>query len=155
MYKRILVPLDGSDTADLGLREAIGLARGSQGTLCLLHVIDTFPMLVEWTSTASFEQMVQDLRRYGEGLLAKAAAQAREQGVATESTVLELVNERVSTAIVDQAAKSGCDLIVMGTHGRKGFSHLVLGSAAEGVIREAGVPVLMVRPPKAAAPAAA
>lgn len=151
MYKRILVPLDGSETADHGLDEAIGLARDGHGTLCLLHIIDTFPMMVEWTTTATFEKVVEDLRRYGQQLLDKAAARARDQGVATESVVLELVSERVATAIVDQAKKLQCDLIVMGTHGRKGVSHLVLGSAAEGVIREAEVPVLLVRLPKAGA----
>lgn len=150
MYKRILVPLDGSDTAERGLQEAIGLARDEKSTLCLLHIIDTFPLMVEMSATHSFEQMRQNLRRYGDELLGRAAEAARAQGVASESMLVELVNERVPTAIVAQAAKAHCDLVVMGTHGRRGFSHMVLGSAAEGVIREATIPVLLVRLPQAA-----
>ncbi len=151
MYKRILVPLDGSATAERGLREAIGLARDVKARLHLLHVIDAFPLMVELSGNASFEELRRGLQHYGSELLENSARLAKEQGVESESVTVDVVRRRVPTTIVQEAGKAGCDLIVMGTHGRRGFSHLVLGSAAEGVIRESPIPVLLVRHPESAA----
>ena len=61
------------------------------------------------------------------------------------SSVREVVGERVSDVIVDEAAKAGCELIVMGTHGRRGVSRVALGSDAENVLRSSSIPVLLVR----------
>jgi nucleotide-binding universal stress UspA family protein len=150
MYKRILVPIDGSDTAQRGLREAIGLARDTKARLHLLHVIDAFPLMVEMSGNASFEELRRGLQHYGTDLLEKAGRQAKEQGVESESIMVDVVRQRVPATIVQEATKAGCDLIVMGTHGRRGFSHVVLGSAAEGVARESTIPVLLVRDPEPA-----
>lgn len=150
MYQRILVPLDGSATSERGLREAIKLATGQQATLFFLHVVDDFRMLVEMTSVRSYDEMLKGLRHYGLEILAKARHAAEEAGVHRESLLREVTNERVAQVIVDQAKQHGCDLIVMGTHGRRGVSHLVLGSDAELVLRESPVPVLLVRGPEVA-----
>ena len=161
MYQRILVPLDGSETSDCGLREAIALSRGQKVTLFFLHVVDDFSMLVEMTSVRSYDEMLKGLRQYGLELLAKARRVAEEAGVHGESLLREVTNERVADVIVHQAKQHECDLIVMGTHGRRGFSRIAMGSEAEQVARTSPVPVLLVRQPgevvdaevKAAAPA--
>ncbi len=157
MYQRILVPLDGSPAAESGLREAVGCAKGQKGaTLFFLHVVDDFSMLVEMTSVRSFEEMLKGLRQYGLEVLAKARRSAEEAGVHSEGLLREVTNERVAEVIVDQARQHQCDLIVMGTHGRRGFSRIAMGSEAEQVARTSPVPVLLVRQAQEAeAPAAA
>jgi len=145
LYTRILVPLDGSPTAARGLQEAIRLGCGLGSKLRLLHVIDDFPMLVELSTIASFEAGIQRMRQYGESVLAKAQAQATMSGVEAETVLREITQGRVADLVIDEAAKSACDLIVMGTHGRRGFSRLALGSDAERVVRGSAVPVLLVR----------
>ncbi|MCM2252789.1 MAG: universal stress protein, partial [Ramlibacter sp.] len=62
-----------------------------------------------------------------------------------ETLLREVTGKRIADVIIEQAQQHSCDLIVMGTHGRKGFSRLTLGSAAEGVVRSSPVPVLLVR----------
>lgn len=145
MYQRILVPLDGSATSERGLREAIKLASGQQATLFFLHVVDDFRMLVEMTSVRSYDEMLKGLRQYGLEILAKARHAAELAGVHRESLLREVTNERVAQVIVDQAKQHGCDLIVMGTHGRRGFNRIAMGSEAEQVARTSTVPVLLVR----------
>ena len=145
MYQRILVPLDGSTTSERGLREAIKLASGQQSTLFFLHVVDDFRMLVEMTSVRSYDEMLKGLRQYGLEILAKARHAAEQGGVHRESLLREVTNERVAQVIVDQAKQHGCDLIVMGTHGRRGFNRIAMGSEAEQVARTSTVPVLLVR----------
>ena len=145
MYQRILVPMDGSATAESGLREAIGFAKGQNAVLFFLHVVDDFSMLVEMTSVRSYEDMLKGLRQYGLEVLAKARRLAEEAGVQGESLLREVTNERVAQVIVDQARQHHCDLIVMGTHGRRGFSRIAMGSEAEQVARTSPVPVLLVR----------
>jgi nucleotide-binding universal stress UspA family protein len=149
MYQSILVPIDGSEPSEAGLAHAIGLARDHHASLHILHAIDALPMMVEVSSVQNVEQLRQDLLRHGEGLLEAARRHAAEQGVQTETRLMELASGRVSDAILDEARKSGCNLIVMGTHGRRGISRTLLGSDAESVLRSSPVPVLLVpRRPK-------
>lgn len=145
MYQRILVPVDGSATAERGLREAIGLAAGQATRLLFLHVVDDYTMLIETTSAASYDEMIKGLRHCGLDVLAKAKRSAEAAAVHCETLMREVTGKRISDVIVDQAAQHACDLIAMGTHGRRGFSRLALGSTAEGVARSSPVPVLLVR----------
>jgi nucleotide-binding universal stress UspA family protein len=145
MYHRIMVPLDGSATAERGLREAIGLAAEHKARLYLLHVVDDFPMLLEISSVASYQEMLNDLRQYGEGVLARARHAAEDAGVPAESLLREVRQQRIAEVIVEEARKASCDLIVMGTHGRRGFSRLTMGSEAELLVRISPLPVLLMR----------
>jgi nucleotide-binding universal stress UspA family protein len=70
--------------------------------------------------------------------------------VASEAHLIEDRIDRVADTIVDEARSTKCDLVVMGTHGRRGFSHVLLGSDAERVVRQCPLPVLLVRHPEAA-----
>ena len=145
MYQRILVPLDGSATADRGLREAIALAADRKCRLTLLHVVNDFPMLVEMSSAVSFQETLSFLTRAGEEVLAKAKAAATAAGVEADTLLREVRQGRVAEVIAEEAKKANCDLIVMGTHGRRGLSRMALGSDADLVVRTSPVPVLLVR----------
>ncbi|BEP55546.1 universal stress protein [Variovorax sp. V118] len=145
VYKHILVPLDGSPTADRGLLEAIRLASELKSELRLLHVINDFPMLMEMSTISSFEAGLQKMRDYGESVLSKAQAQATAAGVQAQTVLREVTQGRVADVVTEEAAKAACDLVVMGTHGRRGLSRLALGSDADRVARSSPVPVLLVR----------
>jgi nucleotide-binding universal stress UspA family protein len=145
MYKRILVPLDGSDTAQRGLAEAIRLAQPLKAKLLLLQVLDDLGWLVEMSAVANSREMHREVRAYAEQVLAKAKQAAATKDVQAETIVREVVGVRAAEAIVDEARQQGCDLIVMGTHGRKGLGRLVLGSDAMAVVQSSPVPVLLVR----------
>lgn len=145
MYQRILVPVDGSATSERGLREAVKLASGQSTRLLFLHVLDDYTTLAEMTSASGYEEMLKRLRQYGLDVLSKAKHEAEAASIHCETLLREVTGKRVADVIVEQAAQHGCDAIVMGTHGRRGFTRLTLGSAAEGVARISPVPVLLVR----------
>ena len=144
MYQSILVPLDGSEPSLGGLRHAIDIAREAKATLHLVHVIDSFPLMFDLSSQGNFESMSQSLRRWAEGMLETGRRQAAEQGVKAEVVLRELVTGRVSDVIIEVAKEASCDLIVLGTHGRRGLRRMMLGSDAEAVARTSTVPVLLV-----------
>lgn len=143
MYKRILVPIDGSDTAALGLDEAIRLARHYGGTLRLTHVVNE--LIVADAASLNLAPIVDTLAKGGRALLDEAAALAQRAGVEAQTVLLEAVSGQAGPAIVQQARYWRADLIVMGTHGRRGIRRLVIGSDAEYVLRRTPVPVLLVR----------
>jgi len=145
MYAKVLVPIDGSTTARRGLDEAISLARRLGSSLHLLNVVDARYLMAEVALYAPPNQLLDDWQAVGAKLLADAAAQAQAQGVTTDSAVLCDPGQRVCDLILGEARKCGAELIVMGTHGRRGLSRLTLGSDAELVLRESPVPVLLVR----------
>jgi nucleotide-binding universal stress UspA family protein len=150
MYDRILVPLDGSATAERGFEEAVALARVMKSTLVLVHVIDTAPVAVDMVGPVTWQEVSDGLRKHGQGLLERAGKTAAEHSVASEARLIEGRVERVCDTIVSEARSAHCDLVVMGTHGRRGFSHALLGSDAERVVRQCPIPVLLVRHPEAA-----
>lgn len=146
MYKKILVPVDGSETSRRGLQEAIGLALVDGSTLRLLHVLDDYPLLLESAAApTAFEPVRREMRAQGEALLNEALAATQQAGVQAKTVLREGAALRVAQAIVHESTEAGCDLIVMGTHGRRGIDRLVVGSDAEAVIRTSNVPVLLVK----------
>lgn len=145
MYARILVPVDGSETAERGLREALSLAAELKSQLVLLYVVDDYPLMVDLAASIDFEQTRREMVKFGEQVLDKARKQATEVGVPAERVVREATSLRAAEVIVEEAGQRGCALIAMGTHGRRGFNRLAMGSDAEMVLRDAPVPVLLVR----------
>jgi len=145
MYRKILVPIDGSATAQRGLDEAFALAKKLDSALVLLHVVESYPMMVEMATTTVWEQMWADLRAHGKTVLDRAHETAKSQGIASECLLEDAVATRVCDVIVKQARDHHCDLIVMGTHGRRGLDHALMGSDAEGVARLSPMPLLLVR----------
>jgi len=146
MYERILVPIDGSPTSDLGLQEAIKLARLTGATLKLLHVLDDLAFLSSVESGAALTaEMLEVLRRSAGDLLEKARVRCQESGVNAEVELFESLLGRVSDVVIDKARDWKAELIVIGTHGRRGVGRMLLGSDAEQIARHATVPVLLVR----------
>jgi len=146
-YKRILVPVDGSATSKAGLREAINLAKGQGAQLQLVHVADQhyIALMGMESSAAGMSEMMAGVKRAGRDILKSAKAAADKAGVKASSVLLETLTGPAADVIVKQAKKSGADLIVLGTHGRRGVRRLVMGSDAEQVVRNAPVPVMLVR----------
>jgi nucleotide-binding universal stress UspA family protein len=153
MYAKILVPLDGSATARRGLAEAITLAGRLGSTLHLLNVVDARYLVADTALYGLPTQLLDDWQAAGEKLLAEAVAQAQAKGVKSDSVVVCDPGLRVCDLILAEARKTGAELIIMGTHGRRGFSRLTMGSDAELVLRESPVPVLMIRASEADAAA--
>jgi nucleotide-binding universal stress UspA family protein len=147
MYRRILVPLDQSTTSQRGLQEAIQLAKAFDASLVLLHVVEYFPMMADMTGTVVLEQVATQMRTAGQQLLQRAHEAARSAGVASETHLEDVAAARVCDVVVQHAQDHRCDLIVMGTHGRRGVEHALLGSDAERVLRQAPCAVLVVRTP--------
>ncbi len=151
MFKHILVPVDGSETSAAGLEKAIELALDQKATLHLLHVVDE-TVLTQSVIAGGYmsEDVLESFIAGGRSILDAAAARVRLRGVTVNPILVEDIAETVADVIVSQARKVSADLIVIGTHGRRGVRRLVLGSDAEGVVRLADAPVMLVRQPEVA-----
>ncbi|MDM4766118.1 universal stress protein [Pelomonas sp. SE-A7] len=148
MYSKILVPVDGSATSELGLAEAIRLGRLCSSRLLLLHVVDMLSFSSHPNAGLGITPEVFDLlHEGGKQILAKARAQVEAAGLPVETQMVEGFAQRVCDAVVEAASKNDAQLIVLGTHGRRGIGRALLGSDAELILRQAPVPVLLVRSP--------
>jgi len=145
MYRRILVPVDGSRTAGLGLAEALRLAKAQGAVLRLVNVVNDLAAFAGPEVAIYSDQVLKGLQAHGRAVLAEAEQAARAAGVDAETRCIETAGEGAGDAIVAEARAWKADLIVIGTHGRRGLRRLVLGSDAETVVRTAPVPVLLVR----------
>lgn len=144
MYQRILVPVDGSQTSDAALHEAIRFAQQHNSMLKLVHVVEA-ARFFDAESMIDFTTLQDMARRSGEQVLARAADTVQQAGLDSETDLLESDGQRVENLIVDEAKRWMADLIVIGTHGRSGVSRLLFGSVAEGVVRGAHTPILLIR----------
>lgn len=148
MYQRILVPVDGSDTSELGLREAIALAKLTGARLHLIHVVDELSFAMGADAFGAFSsEVITGLREGGQQILAAAQAQVKAAGIECDTGLLDSFAGRVCDQVVNEARTWGADLIVIGTHGRRGAERVLMGSDAERILRLAPVPVLLVRAP--------
>lgn len=145
MYKRILVAVDGSEIAREALIEAIGLAHDPDAMLRIVYVLEEPALNLE--PGFDYDRLHKTLRSDGEGILAAAQSVAAKAGRNAETGLIETppFGARPSDTIVAEARRWHADVIVLGTHGRRGLHRLLLGSVAEGVVRTSTVPVLLVR----------
>ena len=154
MYTRILVPTDFSAPSDAALEHARAVARRFGASLHLLHVAED-----PYRALYSAEVFVPEIEGLREEILGNALGRLKQrvtpQDVSELHTTTDAVIGTPPWSIVEYAGAHDIDLIVMGTHGRGGMSHLVMGSVAERVVRTAPCPVLTVRQPAKAATAAA
>lgn len=152
MYERILVPVDGSLTSNRGLDEAIRLATLTHARLRLLHVIDELSFALAMDAYAGFAgDWLGELRANGARILDAAKAKVLAAGLAGETVLHDSFEGSVHNVVVNEASTWPADLIVLGTHGRRGVGRWVMGSSAEHILRYATVPVLLVRAPEEAA----
>jgi nucleotide-binding universal stress UspA family protein len=142
MFKRILVPLDGSDTSDLALAAAVRQAGESGGQVRLLHVIDEVGFVSGYEFSGNLMQVASE--QAGKVLQAGLAV-AQAAGVPADTVLLDGAARRLGDVVAEAASQWPADLVVVGTHGRRGISRVLLGSGAEQIIRSAQVPVLVIR----------
>jgi nucleotide-binding universal stress UspA family protein len=146
----ILVPVDFSPHAELALRYATTLARRLGAGVGLVHVVEDPFLTGAWISeiyVPNVPELLTDLIAGAERHLAVLKESAAAEGVTARTAV---ITGRPAEAIVEHAEAGGFDLIVMGTHGRTGLAHVMMGSVAERVVRKAPCPVLTVRATDAA-----
>lgn len=148
MYKRILVPVDGSETATKALISALQLARESGGQVRIVHMVEGLtPLAIDQYGAAWSGDIIDVLKKGGEKILSDALDIARAAGVQADTEIFDSFGERLAETVVDAAKRFDADLVVVGTHGRRGMGRLLLGSGAEQIVRLAPVPVLVVRSP--------
>lgn len=148
MFKRILVAVDGSPTSNAGLRSAIALAADQGSTLVVVHVADLAPPMGPegaFYLPSYIDDYEAALVTGGQKLLAKAVAEAGKSAVVAEPVLARSRGAPVARAVIAQARRSKADVIVLGTHGRRGLRRVVMGSDAEEIVRQSPVPVLLVR----------
>jgi nucleotide-binding universal stress UspA family protein len=145
MYDRILVPVDGSDTSNVGLAEAIKLGKLTGARLMLLHAVDIAAAAVTPEVSAGSVAVFDAMREVGERVIANAKKATENAGLSAESVLVDTLHGRLSDLVVEQTKRWKADLIVIGTHGRRGVRRFLLGSDAEQILRVAPVPVLLVR----------
>ena len=155
-YQNILVAVDGSPTSECALAHATGLARATGARIRLLNVMDPLAHISGFERPEVYSQdVLPRLKKASEALLQQACERVAQQGVAVDSQLIENLNARVAQLVVEHASTWGADLIVLGTHGRRGLQRVMMGSDAEQIARISPVPVLLVRLPANAVPSAA
>jgi nucleotide-binding universal stress UspA family protein len=143
MYRKILVPTDGSACAQHAVHEAVELAKALDAEITFLYALEN-PLT---TGTASPEalpysaQLWDDLKAMAEEALTAATAVAHDRGVPANAQRVD--NRAPVQAILE--AEGEHDLVIMGTHGRRGFNRWMFGSVAEGALRRAKRPFLLIR----------
>ncbi|AWR85341.1 universal stress protein [Meiothermus taiwanensis] len=142
MYKRILMPTDGSNCSQQAIREGLEVAKNMGARVTFLYALENISSSF-WISPESVPyglELLEDLKRVGSEALSKAAELAQTVGVEAET---KLVEARPVEAILAEAKNH--DLIVMGTHGRSGLDRFMLGSVTEAVLHRSERPVLVLR----------
>lgn len=144
MFKHILVPVDGSPTSMLAVAKAVGLAKAFGSSVTALYVIDPYP----FTGVGADFAYGQSQYLSAATAEANAALEAVRQTMQEAGVTVELLlgeGHAVHEGVVQALEKTGADLIVMGSHGRRGLEKLMLGSVAQRVLSAVHVPVLVVR----------
>jgi nucleotide-binding universal stress UspA family protein len=144
MFKHILVPVDGSISSRQAVEKTIGLAKAFDSAVTVIYVMDPYPFTGVGTDFA-----------YGQTMYLNAATSEANEALHNAKQALVDAGLRVTTSIIEShsawrgiletAASIGADLIVMGSHGRRGIEKLMLGSVAQRVLSHATLPVLVVR----------
>lgn len=146
MYQRILLAVDGSSSSDLALSQAIIIAKATGAEVKAMFVVDDSELFFE-TSYFDPKELVDNITTYGRKALYAASAKLSEAGVRNSLQLYQrpVSPGRISLTIVTEADAWNADLIVLGTHGRRGVRRLLMGSVSEGVLAKTSKPVLLVR----------
>lgn len=141
-FQKILLAVDGSESAELATRHAVALASQTGAAVVAVYAVDSHLAF----KLGIYEgDALRELRRDGEQALAAAAALGKEAGVEVET---DLCEGRPGQVVMREAERAGADVIVLGSHGQGAISDILLGSVSQYVVHHAAVPVLIVRPPR-------
>lgn len=144
LYQHILVPIDGSETSMIAMKEAIKLGKALNSKITVVQVMALDPYIADaYVKTGQTNDLIERTRTYLLDILEQAQQEFANEGITVETKLLEgfVVHEE----IIQAAQDLNVDLIVMGSHGRTGVRKLVLGSVAQKVLGESHIPVLIVR----------
>ena len=145
MYANILLCTDGSDVARKGVKHGIALAKALNAKVTVITVTEPVPVyygsghVPRWMPVQEIEAVSEE---FAGKVLDEARVMAEQIGISAE--LLHAPNAHPATAIIETAKSRACDLIVMGSHGRRGFRKLLLGSQTSEVLANGSVPVLVV-----------
>jgi nucleotide-binding universal stress UspA family protein len=145
MYSKILVPVDGSGPSNAGLNEAAQLAKIHGSQMCLVHIVNESALDYTWGRGRYSDNSIEDMRQGGKAILDAAEKIAVAQHICPTRIMVETVGGVTAEIILEEAQKWHAELIVMGTHGRRGLARLAMGSDAEQVLRGAKIPVMLIR----------
>ena len=149
MYKHVLLPHDGSELSSAALKQAILFAKFMGAKLTMMHVVAPFHLKVRtWATPEAMMGKIEedhdaDAVAEARKVLASLQGEAKAQGIDAASVVV--LGEHPYRSIIDQAGASGCDVIVMASHGRSGLEGFLLGSETVKVLTHSKIPVLVVR----------
>lgn len=144
MYKRILVPIDGSAPGGKGLDEAVKLAQEHGGQIRLIHVLNQGPLASPDITGSRFDKLFEQIHEDGNLLLVSAGAYVRKAGVPVDGKLVYATAGDPSEFVAQEARTWPADIIVCGTHARHGVMRALLGSEGEKILRHSPVPVLLV-----------
>jgi nucleotide-binding universal stress UspA family protein len=146
MYQRILVPVDESPTSNAWLAEAVKLAKLTGARMRVPHVVDEMPYLMRADGYAAMSGEVDALmERAAQAILEQARARIDAAGIPGDAASFDSLNGRHCECVAEQVQEWHAHLTLLGTHGRRGVGHMLLGSGAGKIMRTAMVPVLLVR----------
>lgn len=145
MYEHILIAFDGSDLSEKALRQGAQLAKAVGAKVTALYVTMPWSAIAAGEIAVMFppEEYETNAAKTAVEQLKRAAETAKSIGVACDT--LHKSDAQPYKAIIDTAGANGCDLIVMGSHGRRGIAGLLLGSVAMKTLTHAHIPVLVYR----------
>ena len=147
MFKHILIPTDGSPVSNKAVRAGIALAKAHGARVTGYHAVEPVPVHLYGEGYVADRAMIAEFERRrrasAKKYIAALAREALKAGVAFEPVVQ--IESRPYQGIVETANKRKCDLILMSSHGHRGFDRLMLGSVADKVIQRSKVPVLVYR----------
>jgi nucleotide-binding universal stress UspA family protein len=148
MFKKILVPTDGSDLSDQAARAAIDFARAVQGEIVALSVTEPYPLRAPGDSGFEIDPGAEARQhmQHAKESVDKVAQSAATAGV--PCTTATAVERAPHVAIIAAARDHQCDVIFMASHGRRGLSRLIAGSVTQNVLAYSAIPVLVFRPPR-------
>ena len=147
VFKHLLVPTDGSELSSMAVANAVGFAKESGAKITFLYAKPDYPIafygegaLIDPTTPEKFAQHAE---AQAQQVLSRCTDKAREVGI--ECMSVSVTNDVPYEAIIDTAHSSGCDLIFMASHGRRGLKGLLLGSETQKVLTHSTIPVLVYR----------
>lgn len=148
MYKRIMIGIDSSSCSIKALEEVILIARSLQASLRIVHAVDESLLVQHGMGIGTYidiEATKEQMREDGKKMLDDAVAKAKDAGCNAESLLIESTKNRVAEMLVSAAQDWNADLVVVGTHGRRGFERMLVGSVAENLTRIATTSLLLIR----------
>lgn len=145
MYHKIMVPVDESAAAKRALQEAIMLAKLCHSVIRVVNVVDLAQFSWGGVGAMPSEEVRKAVNAAGEKGVRDAQVLLEQSSLQYEIAVIESAGDKIADLLIREATEHHVDLVVMGTHGFSGFMHVLMGSVAEGVLRQSDIPVMLLR----------